>query len=271
MINFSDKKLVSILMIINVFAIFTLTCKSAEAIENSAAKSVTENSSAPEFQTPKIKDFLITDQFIQKNSFPEKIEPQKIKDFLITEDFILKNSKPLSIKHFGQRDYFAEQSLKNIKLIVYKRKEYNFQNVNHLYVKIHSANVISTKNPINAGDEVLFIVSEDVIKNGKLLVRKGQKVSARVETISESGTYGVAADIILGNFKIDKICLEGEVRKEGFTHTYWVIPVSQAAGFFIPFSNHLFRFVHGGHAKIKPDETFEIQLPDAFLTETEEK
>ncbi len=215
-------------------------------------------------QTDKLQDFLITEDFILKNKAPQNIQTQSKKDFLITDDFILKNSKPTVTPKINYRDYFVENSLKDCKITVYKQKKYDFQNINHIYVKVHSAGIISTKTPMNAGDGVNFVVSEDVIKDGKILVKKGEKVTARIETISDSGEYGVAADIIIGNFKIGKIPLLGELTKEGFTHAYWVIPVSNAAGFFIPFSNYAFKFIHGGHAKIKPSETFELQLPDDF-------
>ena len=215
-------------------------------------------------ENKKIQDFLITDDFVAKNQMPKSIQQQAICDFLITDNFIAKNPPTFSTNKTEISDDFMKNLLKNCELKVYEQKKYNFQNVNHLFVKVHSATIISTKMPLNVGDEVVFVVSKNVNHDGKILIKKGEKVSARVETISESGTYGVGADIILGNFKIGDLSLEGEIEKEGFTHSYWVIPVSQAAGFFLPFSNYAFQFIKGGHAKISPKETFELQLPDEF-------
>lgn len=223
----------------------------------------------PEFKEEKIEDFLITDEFIQKNSQEINILQSDIEDFLITDNFILKNSGKIYIFKPHYHDYFAEYSLKKYKNIVYKRKIYDFQNLYHTYIKVHSARDISTKQAINAGDKVYFYVDENVKKDGKTIVRKGEKITARIETISESGLYGVPADIIIGNFKIRDIPIEGEITKEGFTHTYWIIPVSNVASFFIPFSGQLFRFIHGGHAKIKTKDTFELQLPDDFSQEVQ--
>lgn len=250
MINFSVKKFLSFALLIGIS--INLPCFAQ-----------TENE--------KIQDFLITNDFIIKNDTPKTFQQQAIHDFLITEDFISKNSTQFSPAKSAIRDEFMQNRLKDCEYRVYKQKKYDFQNVNHLFVKVHSAKIISTKNPMNVGDEVFFMVSENVTKNGKILVKKGELVSARVETISESGTYGVAADIIIGNFKIGNTSLTGEISKEGFTHAYWVIPVSQAAGFFIPFSNYAFRFIRGGHAKITPKETFELQLPDEFWQQTKAK
>lgn len=222
-----------------------------------------------ETKSNKIQDFLVTDDFISKNQSPQGTPAQTINDFLITDDFISKNPPIFLEKKTVISDDFMQNLLKDCEHKVYEQKKYDFQNVNHLFVKVHPTKIITTKTPMNVGDEVFFAVSKDVNYNGKILVKRGQIVTARVETISESGTYGVGADIILGNFKIGDLSLEGEIKKEGFTHAYWVIPVSQTAGFFLPFSNYLFSFVHGGHAKIKPNETFELQLPDEFWLKQE--
>lgn len=277
MINFSVKKFIVFSLLIGISVNSNCLAEpKSDKIQNFLVTDdfVSKNQAPQEIQMQMINDFLITDDFVSKNQSPQNIQPQNINDFLITKDFVLKNSTPtlttsITPKEIKIHDYFAEQSLKNCKPFVYKQKKYDFQNVNHLFVKVNSTKIISTKTPMNVGDEVFFVVSKDVNYNGKIIIKQGQIVSARVETISESGTYGVAADIILGNFKIGDLSLEGEIKKEGFTHTYWVIPVSQAAGFFIPFSNHLFRFVHGGHAKIKPKETFELQIPDEFWLKQE--
>lgn len=240
----------------------TITDELAESLDK-------ENLTLPEIDEEKIEDFLITEDFIQKNLQEINIMQPDIKDFLITDDFILKNSGKIYIFQPHYHDYFADYSLKKYKNIVYKRKIYDFQNIHHLYVKVHSARDISTKQAINAGDRVYFYVDENVKKDGKTIIRKGEKITARIETISESGLYGVPADIIIGDFKIRDIPIAGEITKEGFTHTYWIIPASNIASFFIPFSGQLFRFIHGGHAKIKTKDTFELQLPDDFSKEAQ--
>lgn len=223
----------------------------------------------PEIEQNQISDFLITEEFIQKNSKEINVSQPKIEDFLITDDFILKNSDKIFIFKPHYHDYFAEYSLKKYKNVVYKRKTYDFQNIHHTYVKVHSAREISTKHEINAGDEVYFYVDENVQKDGKTIIKKGEKLTARVATISESGLYGVPADIIIGDFQLGDIPISGEITKEGFTHTYWIIPVSNVASFFIPFSGQLFRFIHGGHAKIKTKDVFELQLPDDYTEEAQ--
>lgn len=223
----------------------------------------------PEIEQTQIPDFLITEDFIQKNSKEINVSQPKIEDFLITDDFILKNSDKIFIFKPYYHDYFAEHSLKKYKNVVYKRKTYNYQNIHHTYIKVHSARDISTKHAINAGDEVYFYVDENVQKDGKIIINKGAKITARIATISESGLYGIPADIIIGDFQLGNIPISGEITKEGFTHTYWIIPVSNVASFFIPFSGQLFRFIHGGHAKIKTKDVFELQLPDDYTEEAQ--
>lgn len=274
MINFSLKN-VLILIIVCVFTSQTSFANNNNLNQNSqitdklAENLKQKNYSVLKQNTEEIKDFLITEKFIQDNSHPQKIETEPIRDFLITKEFISQNSTIKPIYKIYYKDDFAEKSLKNYKNVVYERKFYNFQNIHHIFIKVRPKEIISTRNPLNVGDSLVFYVAEDVKKDGKILIRQNETVSARVETISESGEYGVPADIIIGSFKIGKIPLTGEISKEGFTHTYWVIPVSQAAGFFIPFSNYAFKFIRGGNAKITPKETFELQLPDDFCGVTE--
>lgn len=267
MINSSIKKFF-ILLTISIFTA-SLNCFASEcAITDELAENLDkEGLSMPEIEQYRINDFLITDDFIQKNSQEFKITQPKIDDFLITDDFILKNSRKIFIFKPYYHDYFAEHSLKKYKHTVYKRKIYNFQNIHHTYIKVRPEREISTKHAINAGDKVYFYVEENVQKDGKTIIKKGEKLTARVATISESGLYGIPADIIIGDFQLGDIQLSGEITKEGFTHTYWIIPVSNVASFFIPFSGQLFRFIHGGHAKIKTKDVFELQLPDDYEKE----
>lgn len=263
MINFSSKNFTILLMLI-CFFVTNMNCfAQTTVIQDELAKELeTKNISFPKYQYKPINDFLITDDFIMDSEFLPKSQQTAIEDFLITNDFISQNSLKLPIKKIRYNDRFAEKTLKRYRNIVYEQKEYDFQNLHHTMIKVRPMREISTKQSINAGDKVYFLVEEDVKKEGKTIAKKGEKITARVEIISESGLYGIPADITVGSFTLNNIPLSGEIEKEGFTHTYWIIPIANVASFFIPFSGQLFRFVHGGHAKIKTKETFEIQFPD---------
>ncbi len=241
---------------------------SAETIviqDELATELQTQNLSLPQYQYIPINDFLITDDFVKNSESLPKSQQIATDDFLVTKDFVSQNSFTFPTKRIYYRDRFAERTLKKYKNIVYVQKKYDFQNIHHTMIKVRPIKEISTKQAINAGDRVYFSVEEDVKKEGKIIAKKGEKITARVEIISESGLYGIPADIIVGNFSLNGIPLSGEIEKEGFTHTYWIIPVANVASFFIPFSGQIFRFVHGGHAKIKTKETFELQFPDNIL------
>ena len=114
MINFSVKKFLSFALLIGIS--INLPCFAQ-----------TENE--------KIQDFLITNDFIIKNDTPKTFQQQAIQDFLITEDFISKNSTQFSPAKSAIRDEFMQNRLKDCEYKVYKQKKYDFQNVNHLFVK----------------------------------------------------------------------------------------------------------------------------------------
>ena len=113
---------------------------------------------------------------------------------------------------------------------------------------------ISTKNNLEEGDEILFeTVAPVTIKN--INYPKGSTVKGRIETVSMNYSLGVPADLVLGNFVLDKTPLKGEIKKIGANRSLWVKPCS--IGFLLFFGlGVVFLPIRGGHAKVHTSEVY---------------
>jgi hypothetical protein len=166
-------------------------------------------------------------------------------------------------------DSFAENSLQEYKDIEYKQKKYDFSNLNHTYIKVRPLKNISTKDIKNVGSYHDFVVIDDVMNNGKILIKKDTKIKARIENVAPSMFRGVPANLIVGNFYWNDVPLFGEIEKSGFPHYCWTIPLSEVSGFFVPFSGYVFNLVKGGEAKIKTKEIFSVMIPDEYFSKNQ--
>lgn len=106
------------------------------------------------------------------------------------------------------------------------------------------------------GDNVDFVVSEDVFINSKQYLRKGQQVTGVVTSIENNGFFVVPAKICIEHFKVvsasdSKIKLKGIVYKIGSEH---------------PKLNEIFIFdllLRGGEVQIVPEkDEFTMYIED---------
>lgn len=135
-------------------------------------------------------------------------------------------------------------------------KEHNILSENESDIVLRIKEKVSTKQRLEEGEKLDFVLTNDVkIKNK--LYKKGTTVTARVETVSMNKSYGVPADLIVGNFKINEVNIPGEIKKTGANRSLWVYPCGYVGIIFFGAGLLLFP-IRGGHAKINPRESFTL-------------
>lgn len=137
---------------------------------------------------------------------------------------------------------------------------YNFEGTQAIPVKLTILEEISTKNGLFEGQEVFFRSTQKVRYNGKTVLKQGELVKARVETVISSGMNGFPAEIVLDNFEIPGIQtsqLISTYTEKGINRCYWVYPLKWALTP-IPFAGSFTNFIKGGHAKITPQDVVTI-------------
>lgn len=134
---------------------------------------------------------------------------------------------------------------------------YNFESVQAIPIKLTITETISTKNGLIEGQEVTFKSTQKVRYNGKTILKQGEIVKARIETVISSGMNGFPAEIILDNFEIPGIKntqLISTYTEKGTNRCYWVYPLKWALTP-IPLAGSFTNLIKGGHAKITPKDT----------------
>lgn len=162
----------------------------------------------------------------------------------------------ISLTAFSEiKDDFVEKTLdKNLKIpdkkiVVYK------ENMTPVHVRIKKP--FSTKsNLVEEGDTVEFELTETAVIKNKTYPA-GTPVKARLETVSMNDIMGVPADVVFGSFNIDGTALGGEITKTGANRTLWVYPCHYGFNIFFALG-YAFMPIRGGHAKVKPSETFTL-------------
>jgi len=119
---------------------------------------------------------------------------------------------------------------------------------------------ITTKTKPKEGDFIEFVTLDDVVFKNKLY-KKGTIVKARIELVSQNKIMGIPSDLIVGNFSLEDVSLKGEISKKGAKRIYWLCPLVDIGIWFFG-AGLLFIPIRGGHAKIKPKETFTLEFAD---------
>lgn len=145
----------------------------------------------------------------------------------------------------------------------------NFESIVSLPVTLNSLETITSKESPE-GKIVDFRVKNSVYYNGKILVKRGEVVKGRIETIATRGMNGIPAMIILGNFDVpglDSKKLKSYYIKRGFNMTYLVLPIKWALTP-LPPTGSLTNFILGGNARIKPEDDIVLKYyPEWECTE----
>lgn len=154
-----------------------------------------------------------------------------------------------------ERDLFIEEYLneKEVEKPI-QNLNYDYTSVEKIPIKLQISKAITTKNnEISEGQLIDFVVREDVKYNHKVVIPKGTKVTAVVQTYQSRGMNGIPGIIVLDNFKIPNVNnsrLKSIYIKRGQDRSYIVFPIKWALTL-IPFAGYSTNLILGGHAQIK--------------------
>ena len=222
------KKIISIFLC---FVFTSLNISFAEMIEDELADKLDKNLKISDFKSETIEDELI-----------QKLNPNlKIKNpnkYIIVDDFALKIDK----KHLENTSpkTLAKATSNDYEVILAPLKNY------------------STRKLV-VGEKLSFALLKDV-EIDNVLYSKGTLIQAQVETITQNSSYGVPADLIVGNFALpNQTILNGKLELQGANRALWVYPCTYV---FMPFffMGSLFIPIRGGHAKLNSNKTYKIEI-----------
>ena len=192
-----------------------------------------------------------------------------IRDELV-ETTLDKSLKPAPYVQKVYRDKLVEKTLKGKDFgKPVPNLNYDYSDSDAVVVRLRPKTKISTHSRLKDGDVVKFVVAQNIVYNGKIVLKKNSEVSAVVENISPNDRYGVPANLVISRFTTEalpKKTLDGEINRQGKNHSVWVYPLSY---FLMPFFGAGIgtTFIRGGNVSIPPDEIIEIYYrPTRFRT-----
>lgn len=133
---------------------------------------------------------------------------------------------------------------------------YNYLDTKSVPIYLRITKEISTEEAIVDGQTVEFKVMRDVVYNETTLLKRGDIVKARVETVITAGMNGFPAEIIVDDFQIPNVKssqLISVYNKKGQNRCLWVYPLKWSLTL-IPFVGSLTNLIMGGHARIKTND-----------------
>jgi len=133
---------------------------------------------------------------------------------------------------------------------------YDYSSVTSVPIHLSIIKKVSTKEGVLEGQDIQFKVRKDSVYNGKTIVKAGDIINAKVETVITSGMNGFPAEIIVDSFKIPGVKdsqILGNYVEVGQNRCLIVYPLKWALTI-IPFVGSLTNFIYGGHASIRPKD-----------------
>ena len=140
------------------------------------------------------------------------------------------------------------------------KTNYNYESVKRIPIELSIIADIKSEKEITEGQTVVFSVLNDVWYKKQCIVKKGDIVKAKVETIITSGMNGIPASMIFDDLVFDNIeenKLIDQYEKFGQDRSLWVYPLKWALTF-LPPAGSLTNFIKGGHAKLKTNEVITV-------------
>ena len=171
--------------------------------------------------------------------------------------FICSESKSYALV----QDELVNDTLKNKNFEnPYNAYKYNYEDLKRIPIELRVIADIKSEKDITEGETIVFVACHDVYSQGRRVLKKGDYVYAKVETIIKSGMNGIPASIIFGDFKfenIDSSKVSDMYEVYGQDRSLWVYPLKWALTI-LPPTGSLTNFIKGGHAKLKENHTIEI-------------
>ena len=136
--------------------------------------------------------------------------------------------------------------------------KYDYTNTDRVIIPLKISAPIKSQNDLYEGQDVCFEIARDVRYQNEIILTKNTPVSARVETIINSGMNGIPASVIFGNFEIagiDKNKLSTCFEVFGYDRSLWVFPLKWALTP-LPPTGSLTNFIKGGRVRISKNKEF---------------
>lgn len=249
-INRTMKKIVSVFLCLNTLSSNFIL---AQVLEDNLAKQLNQN-----LKIEKIKYQKIEDEFIPK-TLNTDLKAQKGNVQLFNDELLQYLDKDLKIQKHKQesiKDPLVEK-IDKIKIST-KNKQILDLNFDGVKIKVSPQKYHTTRKKLYEGAYIDFILVEDAkIKNK--IYKKGELIKARVETLSLNGARGIPADLVVGNFTLDNLILNGQIECRGANRALWVYPLGCTLTCFLFIGLPIFA-IRGGHAKLKPSKVYEIEI-----------
>lgn len=139
--------------------------------------------------------------------------------------------------------------------------EYDFTDIERVSIKLQVTREITTRDgEAQEGQIVELKARNNVYYNDKIIVKRGEPVTAKIELIVDSGMNGIPYYIYLNDFKFQNLessKLFASYQKSGWNRTYWVLPLKWALTP-LPPTGSLTNFIKGGHATISPNDIITV-------------
>lgn len=142
----------------------------------------------------------------------------------------------------------------------FRELPYNYLDTKSIPIRLTVTKGISTEYPVPEGSVIDLRVVHDVYDNDKCILKQGDIITGKVETIITSGMNGFPAEIILDDFNIPNVQsskLISVYTKKGQNRCFWVYPLKWSLTL-IPFVGSLTNLIMGGHARISTDDIITI-------------
>ena len=139
--------------------------------------------------------------------------------------------------------------------------DYDFTDIERIPIKLQVTQDISTRDEmLQEGQTVNLKSRSNVYYNEKIIVKRNEPVSAKIELIVDSGMNGIPYYIYLNDFKFQNLPsskIHANYQKSGWNRTYWVLPLKWALTP-LPPTGSLTNFIKGGHAKISTNDIITV-------------
>lgn len=156
-------------------------------------------------------------------------------------------------------DEFMDEHLKTLEIQApLVNDNYNYESFDKVPIRLKITNKITTnKNGVYDNMPLTFNVKQNVKYKGKVILKEGTRVNAKIAAYMERGMNGIPGAIIIDGFDIEGIesrKLKGTYIKKGLNLSLIVFPIKWALTPF-PGVGSLTNFILGGNANISKRDT----------------
>lgn len=168
------------------------------------------------------------------------------------------------------RDEFIEQQLLDREIPVPQTNlNYNYESIESVKIKLKlvSGTISTKKDNIYDGMPLRFVVTNHPKYKGKVVVRQGTPVNAKVSIYKKRSMNGTPASILIDDFDIPGLPdgkILGVYQKVGQDRTLWLLPMKWALTILWP-SGYFVNFIKGGNATFSDKDIITLEYFPAWI------